>query len=288
MRSAAARRGMCDAARRLAFRDGAELWRKSQDGIIGPELFTKLEAARQGNQEVRSALAVALAKRWSVDQVAAKKQDDSVVSTYALRVKQHDGDEQISVGLLRAAIWPEGPDGIKTALLFSLQNDPALPLGLAAYPLIEHARKLLSSESIGVERILGVAALPGLCQWISDERAWERIEEKADEEGGEQFSLAQQRSAVEKVALYQQRPDDATYDAAKEAFKGLALEYAAMEDIEAESTAMALAGGRLVGVHWMHDKSEEALQAAAGCTASYEFDTEEVKHIDLDDKLADH
>ena len=278
---------MCEAAKRLAFRDGAELWRKSQDGIIGPELFTKLEAARQGNQEVRSALAVALARRWSVDQVAAQKQDNSVVATYALRVKQLDGEESISVGLLRAAIWPEGPDGIKTALLFSLQNDPALPLGLAAYPLIDHARKSLSSEGIGVERILGVAALPGLCQWIADERAWERIEEKSDTEGG-QFSLTQQRSAVEKVALYEPRPDDETYATAKDAFKGLALEYAAMEDIEAESTAMALAGGRLVGVHWMHDTSEEALRAAAGCTASYEFDTEAVKHIDLDDQLKDH
>jgi hypothetical protein len=51
---------------------------------------------------------------------------------------------------------------------------------------------------------------------------------------------------------------------------------------------MALAGGRLVGIHWMYDSSEEALQGAAGCTASYEFETELVKHIDLDDQLADH
>ena len=62
----------------------------------------------------------------------------------------------VDVGLLRAAIWPEGPDGIKTALLFSLQSDPALPLGLAAYPLIAHARKLLTSAS-GVEEAAGTA-----------------------------------------------------------------------------------------------------------------------------------
>ena len=28
-----------------------------------------------------------------------------------------------------------------------------------------------------------------------------------------------------------------------------------------------------LGIHWLHDKSEEAVRAAAGCTASYEFDT---------------
>ena len=42
--------------------------------------------------------------------------------------------------------------------------------------------------------------------------------------------------------------------------------YAALDDLEAESSAMALAGGRLAGIHWMHDKSREALLAASGCT----------------------
>ena len=82
--------------------------------------------------------------------------------------------------------------------------------------------------------------------------------------------------------------DDATYAAAEEAFKSAALEYASIEDVEEESTALSLAGGKLVGIHWMHDRSDEAMRASAGCTASYEFDTELVKHIDLDDKLADH
>ena len=49
-----------------------------------------------------------------------------------------------------------------------------------------------------------------------------------------------------------------------------------------------MAGGRLVGIHWMHDKSAEALGAAAGCTASYEFETDVVKHVDIDDRLSDH
>ena len=81
---------------------------------------------------------------------------------------------------------------------------------------------------------------------------------------------------------------DATFSAAEHAFRGLALEYAALEDVDAESSAMALSGGRLVGIHWMHDASEEALRAAAGCTASYEFNTELVSHIDLDDTIAEH
>lgn len=78
------------------------------------------------------------------------------------------------------------------------------------------------------------------------------------------------------------------YEAAHHAFEGLAHEYAALEDITAESTAMSLAGGRLVGIHYMHDRSIEARKSAAGCTASYEFETHLVQHIDLDDKLTDH
>ena len=37
---------------------------------------------------------------------------------------------------------------------------------------------------------------------------------------------------------------------------------------------MEVNGGRLVGIHWQHDTRPEALRAAAGCTASYEFDRE--------------
>ena len=287
------RRAMCSVAKKLLREDGAELWRRGQDGKVGPELFTQLEAARRGSQEVRSNLAVTLAARWHVDQVAAQKKDENIVATYALRVKQRDDPREdqpdVDVGLLCASIWPEGPDGIKTALLFSLQSDPALPLGLAAYPLIAHARKLLTSKDIGVERVLAIAALPGLCQWIKEERAWERIDEK--NHGSNEYHWVQQRAAVEKVALFDEekgRPSDAAYAEAKGALEGLAMEYAAIEDVEAETTAYALAGGRLVGIHYMHDTSEDALKAAAGCTASYEFDTEEIRHIDLDDKLEDH
>ena len=168
-----------------------------------------------------------------------------------------------------------------------MQSDPALPLGLAALPLVHHAKKKLTADEIGVQRGMAIAGLPGLSQGVQDERAWERIAPEAFL-GGE-GSQEEQRAAVEAVAKGQfASADDRAFQVAKHTFEGLALEYASIEDIEAESTALALAGGRLVGVHWMHDKSDEALRAAAGCTASYEFETELVKHVDLDDSLAEH
>ena len=287
----ACQRSLCVAAKKAKLGidpSGAELWRRAQSAMgILPELAMQLEAARRvATYESRSALAVHLAKRWTVDTVSAQKGETSVVATYALRV---DG---VDLALLRASIWPEGPDSVKTALIFSLQSDPGLPLALAAYPLVEHARKELTSEDVGVERILGVAALPGLCQWMVENKAWERINETTDL-GHIDVHWIAARSACEAVARGLPQPGRAaltekSYKEAEEAFKGIALEYAALEDVDAESTALSLAGGRLVGVHYRHDTSEEALTSSAGCTASYEFNTELVSHIDLDDTIAEH
>ena len=145
-----------------------------------PELDAQLEAARKAYRESRrtsdgsanayesrSALAVALAKRWAVDQVSAYKSDGTVTANYSLRV-----DDGVDLGFLKATvctahgalprrapptvpptrctadlvprvwlqvtIWPEGDglkrDGFKTALVHSLHCDPALPLALAQYP----------------------------------------------------------------------------------------------------------------------------------------------------------
>ena len=276
----------------------------------GKRGHAQLEAARRGSYESRSALAISLSKRWKVEQVAAQKLENHVLSAYVLRV---DG---VDLGLMRGAVWPEGPDGLKTALLFSLHCDPALPLALAALPLVHHARQTLTSEEIGVQRVMGIAALPGLCQWMVDERAWERV---LVETYAPQPSQKEQRDAVEAIANGRfDGAEDPAFDAANGPLKGLALEYAAIEDMDAESTAcaaaafldflpargsthcsyllllllalgrMSVAGGRLVGIHWMHDKSDEALRAAAGCTASFEFETELIKHVDIDDKLSDH
>ena len=163
MNARAMRRRMCTIPQRLAADPSVtEFWKKLQGGS---EFASRLEEARKGSQAERAALAVDLASRWTVEQVAATKQENNVGSTFSLRV---DG---ATVGLLRTASWPKGPDGIKTAVLHALHCDPAMPLALAAYPLIEHARTTLTHESIGVERIMGIAALPGRCQWIVEENA---------------------------------------------------------------------------------------------------------------------
>lgn len=255
-------------------------WRRHQQktGVV-PELADKLEAARGSGYANRSALALHLAKSWKVKHADSRMHEEAerctessvtkpgcVVTTFALGVGGTD------LGLLRASIWPEGPDSgaepCKTALLFSLQSDPALPLALAGYPLIEKARDTLTAPTVGVQRLLGIAALPGLCQWICDERAWERIEREPFETevrppasgyraavtsrlrvsfSQEEWRRAQE--AVEGVARGEATLEagQGTFAAAKDSFKGLALEYASLEDVDAESTAMELAGGRLVG-----------------------------------------
>ena len=299
-RRALSSRGLCSVSRRLASDPtGASFWRTLHLGKVLPELDSQLEAARKAFQqqrktsdgtanayESRSALAVALSKRWKADQVSAYKSDGNVTANYALRV-----DDDVELGFLKCTIWPEGPDGFKTALIHSLQCDPALPLALAQYPLVTKAMETLTSEDIGVKRVLGIVPLPGLCAWLVNERAWERVVEGAWHD--EAHTWEAQRAAVEAVArgepLDGQSPfDEQTLAAAKLPIEGMALEYAAIEDVDAECTAMALARGRLAGIHWLHDKSEEALRSSVGCTASFEFATDDIKHIDIDDEVAVH
>lgn len=216
------RRLLCTAAAQRVATD--RFWQKLQaTGLAStPQLASDLEAARSGTQDERAALAVALASRWTVQQVAATKQEKNVASVFALQV---DG---ANVGLLRSSIWPAGPDGFTTAVLFGLHCDPALPLALASYPLIEHARKQLTDESIGAQRIMGIAALPGLCPWIAQEELWTR--DGADFfVDGPVFSVDEQRAAVGAIARGVPLPgrdtlDEYTYAAAETAFKGMALE----------------------------------------------------------------
>ena len=300
-------RHLCSVAQRLVSDPtGASFWRTLQQGKIPRDVDAQLEAARKALRESRktsdgsanayesrSALAVALAKQWQVDQVSAYKGEDSVTANYALRTANGGAD----LGFLKATIWPSGADGVKTALLHSIHCDPALPLALAGYPLISKSLETLVSEDIGVKRVMGIVPLPGLCQWLVNERSWERV--SADDAMSawkdEAFPWQVQRAAVEAIARGEPRAgcergphDEETLAAARRPIEGLALEYAAIEDVDSECTAMTLSGGRLVGIHWLHDKSEDALRASAGCTASFEFDTEFVKHVDLNDKLVDH
>ena len=69
--------------------------------------FRRMQAARRGSYESRSALATALSKRWTVEQVSAQKmqtpaegqKETHVMAAYALRV------EGVDLGLMRAAMW---------------------------------------------------------------------------------------------------------------------------------------------------------------------------------------
>ena len=68
-----------------------------------PAQLVWVQAARRGTYESRSALATALSKRWTVDQVSAQKMQEShVMAAYALRV---DG---VDLGLPRPAWYTEG------------------------------------------------------------------------------------------------------------------------------------------------------------------------------------
>lgn len=140
-----------------------------------------------------------------------------------------------------------------------------------------------------MKRVMGIVPLPGLCQWLISERCWERVDEHATEWHDEAHEWSMQREAVEAVARGEPRNNDEMWlEAARRPIEGMALEYAAIEDVDSECTAMAMAGGRMVGIHWMHDKSEEARLTSVGCTASFEFDTDEVRHIDIDDQISNH
>ena len=85
--------------------------------------------------------------------------------------------------------------GFGFALAFGLEL--ALPLALAGYPLIVKAFQTLTSDDIGVKRVMGIVPLPGLCQWLTNERSWERVNENATDWHDEAYSWQAQRSAVE-------------------------------------------------------------------------------------------
>ena len=73
-----------------------------------PAQLVWTQAARRGSYESRSALATALSKRWTVDQVSAQKMQEShVMAAYALRVDGVDlGLPRALHGILRAGRRP--------------------------------------------------------------------------------------------------------------------------------------------------------------------------------------
>ena len=117
--------------------------------MVLPELDAQLEAARRGSYESRSALAISLSKRWKVDQVAAQKLENHVLSAYVLRV---DG---VDLGLCVARFVARG-DGPPedAALLFSLHCDPALPLALAACWQVHQLLRRAAAADVALHRSL--------------------------------------------------------------------------------------------------------------------------------------
>ena len=176
--------------------------------------------------------------------------------------------EGTAIAIMRAALMPV--ENATFGLLIGTQCDPALSLSSVGAPLISAAQEELRQR--GAERLMAVAPLPGLCQWVVAQEAWTRIDRSAPGFDDEQVG------AVEAVARGVPRPGHSvlgvgTFKAARPAFERLAFEYAMQTrtDADAEHAMFAAAGAELAGINWMHNPEPEALRDCAGCTASLRF-----------------
>ena len=214
------------------------LWSRQQHGtvwrVVPPELAARLAAGIGQSVVARSELATSLSTSWRVEPIgeAADLQGGAGKAfAFALR----SGEDAAEVGLLRAALWHADRAGdVSTAMLFAPQCHPALPLSIAALPLIDAARATLHQH--GAERVAAIAALPGLCEWVVDTRGWE----------GEGLT-EEQSGAVEAVARNEPRSGHSilgvgTFDAARAAFEPLALQFAGHDHADAQCTAFRTAG----------------------------------------------
>jgi len=145
--------------------------------VSPPELAARLAAAVGQSVTARSELATSLSSSWRAEPVgeAAALQGGAGAGkafAFALRsgeVGRNGGPDAAEVGMLRAALWHADRAGdVSTAMLFAPQCHPALPLSIAALPLIDAARATLHQH--GAERVAAVAALPGLCEWVVETR----------------------------------------------------------------------------------------------------------------------
>ena len=283
-------------------------WRKQQAAAgVSAELASQLDAARGSSSlDDRMAFSNRLPCRVTplrdLDRNTLQPENGEVearIITFA-----YETESGVPLGLMRASVWPPGRSQLITAMLFGAQCDPAVPLVLAGSRMVEVALKTLAEEH-GVQRTLAVAPLPGLCRWILTERAWEWMGTDAlpMPDGFEEHAkflqvtpeeyVQQRREAVECVANGVTRPGQEslgawTYQAARHGIEPLALKYAGIDDADWECSMYKEAGAKLVGVHWMHDKSEEALRSSAGCTASFEFENELVRFIDPEKPVVDY
>jgi len=233
-------------------------------------LTSALARVRGGPLQARRELAAELSAQWTAASIGKALPTNAGDShSFVLQIGA------TNLALLRAAYWPagRGTEGdVSTAILFGVQCDPAIPLVTAGLPLVEMARLHLGLH--GAQRIMAIAAMPGLCKWVVKAAAWERIDSAANGFNHEQLV------AVEAVARGQPRPGHSvlgheTFNAARPAFEPLAYDFALRDDDDAEVSLYRAAGATLVGINWMHDTSPESLRESAGCTASFEFPIDE-------------
>jgi len=228
----------------------------------------KFEAARGANLEVRKALGAEVSGSWKLheDEVEAKAMEAEASSAPGSQLTLVLSVEDTAVAILRSALMPTNQSGGATGLLIGTQVDPALSLSTVGPPLIEAARSRL--EARGVARVVAVAPLPGLCEWIVAKQAW--TSPNFDE---------LQAGAVEAIAKGIPRPGHSvlgqgTYRDGRGAMETLAMKYASTvlcSDADSEVAMFVDAGAEPASVNYMHATDPDALRESAGCTVSLRF-----------------
>lgn len=232
----------------------------------------KFEKARGASLEVRQSLGKELEDVWELhqDEEEAKAMEAEAGEAAGKQITFVLSVESTAIGIIRAALMPSkqttgGPSG----LLIGAQVDPALSLSSVGKPLVRAARNELLVRGAEPGRIVAVAPLIGLNQWIVDNQRWSSLDESAED-----FD-ADQPGAVEAIAKGVPRPGHSvlgqgTFKAGKPAFMRLAMEYAARAavDPDMETAMFANNGFSVANVNWMHATGPDDLKECAGCTVT--------------------
>ena len=143
----------------------------SRQPNVPPALAALLEDGVGRGLAARSELAIVLSASWRAEAIGepvSLEGGGGTALAFALRTS-----EGVDLALMRSSMWAAERTGdVATAVLFAPQCHPALPLSIAAVPLIDAACSVLRTEH-GAERVTAIAALPGLCQWVVETAAWE-------------------------------------------------------------------------------------------------------------------
>ena len=235
----------------------------------------RFDAARGASLEVRQALAADLEDVWKLDQddQEAKAMEAEAGSAAGTQITFVLSVESTAVAIIRAALMPSGQStGGPSGLIIGAQVDPALSLSSVGVPLVRAAKNELKAR--GCERIVAVAPLTGLCEWVVAGQKWSTLDAAAPDYD------ADQPGAVEAVAKGVPRPGHSvlgqgTFKAAKPALVRLAHEYATstLDDPDAEHAMYAANGAQAdsLGINYMHATDPDALRECAGCTVTLRF-----------------